>query len=233
MVHVPADRSGIRLDDHEFQAAPTEHRGVGLAHAVVRDGELRLIGMEAVPVLHQELARAHDAEARADLISEFGLNLVQIQRQIAIGADVVSHEIRDRFLVSGSENVLSIVPILLSKKLLPILLPAAGLLPKLGRHEDREKELLASRPVHFLTNDLGHLARNAPSKRQDGVDAGRELAQHSRPNHQLVADQLGVGRIFLERGNEGLRLAHARCVRPRLGNGEGLLERVEPGRLAM
>jgi hypothetical protein len=41
-----------------------------------------VIGMEAVGVLHQELARAHDAEARPDLVAELGLDLVVVDRQL-------------------------------------------------------------------------------------------------------------------------------------------------------
>ena len=44
------------------------------------------IGVKAVGVFHDEFAAAHQAETRPDLITKLGLDLVQIERQLAVGA---------------------------------------------------------------------------------------------------------------------------------------------------
>jgi len=38
--------------------------------------QIEMVQMRRVSILHQELARAHDSEARPDLIAELGLDLV-------------------------------------------------------------------------------------------------------------------------------------------------------------
>jgi len=45
--------------------------------------QVGVIGVERVAVLHRELAPAHDAEARPDLVAELGLDLVRNARVAA------------------------------------------------------------------------------------------------------------------------------------------------------
>ena len=44
-----------------------------------------------------------------------------------------------------------------------------------------------------------YLAHHAQSKRHQGVNAGREALNLAGAEHQAVADELGLGRRFLER----------------------------------
>ena len=53
-------------------------------------------------------------------------------------------------------------------------------------------------PVLLLAHDLLDLLEHAEAERQPGVDAGGGLADQAGAQHQLVADDLGVGRAFLE-----------------------------------
>jgi len=68
--------------------------------------------------------------------------------------------------------------------------------------------------VHLLAHDVLDLAQHAQAQRRPGVDAGGELAQHAGLEHQLVADDLGVGGGFLAGAKVELRQAH------RHGSGE-------------
>jgi hypothetical protein len=43
-------------------------------------------GVKGIGVLHGELAPAHDAEARPDLVAELGLDLIEVPRQLPIAA---------------------------------------------------------------------------------------------------------------------------------------------------
>ena len=47
-----------------------------------------LVAVEAVGVLHRELAGAQDAGARPRLVAFLGLKVVEDQRQVPVGADL-------------------------------------------------------------------------------------------------------------------------------------------------
>ena len=94
-----ADRAGVGMHGAEAQPQAREDRGVGVVHLPVALGERGLVGMEAVGVLHDEFARAHDAEARADLVAELGLDLVEVDRQLAVALQLAARQVGDDFLV--------------------------------------------------------------------------------------------------------------------------------------
>ena len=60
---------------------------------------------------------------------------------------------------------------------------------------------MASISSRMMRADALH---DPPAQRQHDVDAGGELADEAAAHHQLVADGLGVGRVFFERGHEEL-----------------------------
>src|SRR5690606_12589345 len=72
------------------------------------------------------------------------------------------------------------------------------------RHLDR------AGAVHFLAHHRFDLAQHAQPQRRPGVQAGGELADHAGLEHQLVADDLGVGGGFLFGAEVELRKAHGR-----------------------
>ena len=74
-------------------------------------------------------AAAHDAEARADFVAELGLDLVKMNRQLAITLDVAAHDIGDDFLVCRANYEVALVAILETQQLGAVLLAAAGFLP--------------------------------------------------------------------------------------------------------
>ena len=67
--------------------------------------------MEGVAVLHDELATAHQSEARANFIPEFGLNLVQVQGELAVGAYHVTSNRRDYLFMGGAECHFSLLTV--------------------------------------------------------------------------------------------------------------------------
>jgi hypothetical protein len=90
------------------------------------------------------------------------------------------------------------------------LLPAPGFLPQLLRLDGRHQQLDGAAGVHLLAHCAFDLAQHAQAQRGPGVQAGRELADHAGLEHQLVADDLGVGRGFLGSVEVELRQAHRR-----------------------
>ncbi len=81
-------------------------------HAIV--GFLqRLLGeMEGVGVLHQEFASAHQPEARADLVTELGLDLVEVDRQLLVAVQLIAGQVGNDFFVGRAHAELAVVTIL-------------------------------------------------------------------------------------------------------------------------
>jgi hypothetical protein len=77
---------------------------VALAHGLLVRGE-------RVAVLHDELAAAHEAEARAQLVAELVLHLVEGHGQLLVAAELVAHEVGERLLVRGAERELAVVAV--------------------------------------------------------------------------------------------------------------------------
>src|SRR5690606_27966715 len=189
--------------------------------------------MEGVGVLHQELARAHHAEARADLVAELGLDLVEARRQLLVAGQLVAREVGDDLLVRRAIAIPGVLAVLHFHQLAAELLPASRLFPQLARLHGRHQHFDGAGGVHLLAHDFLHLAQHTQAQRGPGVQAGGELADHAGLEHQLVAGELGFGGDFLAGTEMELRQAHggeaepggrpfwhdpvipARCTRPR------------------
>ena len=203
-----ADRAGRRLHRPEAQTAALEDTRVGRVHHVVLAFAVGVVGVERVRVLHQELAPAHEAEARTDLVAELRLHLIKRLRQLAVGADLAPHDVGDDLLVRRAEAEVPIVAILDAQQFLAVLLPTPAFLPELRRADDRHQQLLGAGAVHLLAYDPLDLAHDAQSERQEIVNAAGDLAYHAGAHHQLVADDFRIGGIFLQRRDERTREAH-------------------------
>ena len=87
MAEVAADRAGIGAHRDRLQPHPREGAQIGDEHLVVGALGAGGVEVEGVGVLHQELAPAHDAEARPHLVAELPLDVVEVLRQVAIALD--------------------------------------------------------------------------------------------------------------------------------------------------
>ena len=194
---IAADRAGIGLHGAEVQPEAGEHAGVGGVHVPVLAGQVIGVEVERIGVLHQEFARAHHAEARADLVAELGLDLVEVDRQLLVAGQLLAGEIGDRLLGRRAVAVFLLLAVADLQQLAAELLPAAGFLPQLARLDGGQQQFDRAGAVHFLAHHALDLAQHAQAQRGPRVQAGGELADHAGAQHQLVADQLGVGRGFL------------------------------------
>src|SRR5207245_10108211 len=86
--------------------------------------------------------------------------------------------------------------------------PAPRLLPNLRGMEHRHGDLLPADGVHLLADHPIDLVDHAMAEGEVDIDAGRELAHEPGPDHELVADGLGVRGIFAQGGDEDAILAH-------------------------
>ncbi len=167
-------------------------------HAVVGFLQRFLGQVEGVGVLHQELAAAHEAEARTDFVAEFGLDLIEVDRQLLVAVKLVACQVGDDLFVGRADTEFAIVAVLQTQQLRAVLLPAAGLLPELGWLNGRHQYFQGACLVHFLANDGLGLSQRTQPHRHPGVEAGRQLANHPGTQHQLVTDDHCIGWGFFE-----------------------------------
>jgi hypothetical protein len=196
----PADFAGVGRHRAEAKPEAREDAHVRLVHRLVGLLQALEVGVERVRVLHGELARAHHAEARPDLVAELGLDLVEVHRQLAVAADLAAHDVADHLLGRGRVAELAVGAILDAQHHRAVQVPAAGLAPELGRLDRGCDELHGARAVHLLAHDRLHLAQHLETQRHPRIEAAAELADEPRAQHQLVAGELRFLGRFLQRG---------------------------------
>ncbi|MNH14028.1 hypothetical protein D3C79_736150 [compost metagenome] len=166
--------------------------------------------MEGVGVLHDELAATHQAEARTDLVTELGLDLVHVQWQLFIAVELVAGQVGDHFFMGRAHAEIATVTVLQAQQLRAVLFPATGFLPQLCRLDAWHQHFEGASGVHFLADHGLNLAHYPKAHRQPGIKAGCELADHAGTQHELVADDDRVGRGFFLGSEQILTGAHGR-----------------------
>ncbi|MNC65574.1 hypothetical protein D3C75_1158770 [compost metagenome] len=91
---------------------------------------------------------------------------------------------------------LPVMTVLKLDQLLAVDLISLRLFPQLSRLHRGHQDLLCTRGIHFLVDNLFNLAEHAAAKRQVGIDSGRQLADVSCTQQQLVVCGLGFSRSF-------------------------------------
>ena len=152
------------------------------------------IAVEAVGVLHDELARAQHPGARPRLVALLGLEVVQQLGQVAVGADLAGDVEGEVLLVRHRQHELGPAPVLELEHLVDVVAPAGP--PQLSGLEHRHQHLPAADGVQLLAHDLLHPPVRAPPGRQPGPQARAHLPGQPGPHRQPVGGCLGVrGRL--------------------------------------
>jgi hypothetical protein len=156
-----AHHADVGLDHVPAKAAAVEDPPVGLDVELVAGVEAVEVSVEGVGVLHQELAGAEDTGPRAGLVALLHLEVVEDQRQLAVGADLAGDVERQALLVGHRQHHLGSLSILELEQLLdPV---AASPAPELRWLEHRHQHLLAADRVDLLADHLLDLAVHAPA----------------------------------------------------------------------
>ena len=205
---VAADLAGVGDNGQSLDVAALADVGVGLLHLVVLLLQTLLRGREAVGVLHDELTTTHQAKAGTELITELVLNVVQVDGQLLIGAQLVAHQSRDGLLMRGAQHKLATMTVVKAHELLAIGIDTAGLTPQLSIDHNGHHKLLGAGGVHLVAHDVLDFANRAPRERQIGIQTGGLLADHTGTKQQTMACKLGVGRILFKRRRIELRHIH-------------------------
>ena len=205
---IATDLAGVGDNGQGLDVAALTDVGVGLLHLVVLLLQTLLRGREAVGVLHDELTAAHQAKAGTELVAELILDVVQVDGQLFVGAQLVAHQGRDGLLVRGAQDELATMTVVKAHKLLAIGIDTAGLTPQLGIDHDRHHKLLGAGSIHLVAHDVLDLADRAPCERQIRIQTGGLLADHAGTEQQAVAGELSVRRILFKRRRIELRHIH-------------------------
>ena len=165
-------------------------------HLVVGLLQAFFAGVEGIGVFHNEFTRAHHAETRTGFITEFGLNLVQVQRQLTVAADVVAGQVGNHFFMGRANAEITVVAVFYAQQFATVLEPAAGFFPQLGRLHGGHQHFLSAGFVHFFAHNGFYFAQGTQAQRHPGVQASGQFADHAGTHHQLVADHHGIGGGF-------------------------------------
>ena len=150
------------------------------------------------------LSKANRYQSLHTSVAHFLLDMIEVDRHVPVGTDLPATDIGDHLLVGGGQAVIVVVAVLEPEQLLAVVVPAARLLPQLGRLDLGHEHLDGSGPVHLLPDDLLHLLKGGETIRQVRVDPRGQLADHGRPEHQDMGDHLRLGRNLPQGGQKVL-----------------------------
>ncbi len=210
MAEVAADRSGVGHHRDGGEAESRKGAQIGHEHAIVGMARALEVEIERIGVLHQEFARPHHAEARPHLVPELPLDVIEVERQVLVGAHRGPEDLRDHLLVGWAVQHVALVPVLDAQHLLAVVVVAAGLAPKIGRLDGRHLDLDGAGAVLLLAHDRIDLVEHPQPERQPGVDTGRFLPDHAGAEHQPMRHDLGLLRRLAQDGQEISAETHRR-----------------------
>ncbi len=141
-------------DGDHWQAASGEDLEVRVVMRPVLGVEARLVEIEAVGVLHGELAGADHPGPRAGIVSPLDLDLEDESRELSIRADLARGKAGDHLLVGHGEHHAPVAPVLKARELGTDLLIPAALLPELCGVHDGQRHLHAPDGRQLLAEDL-------------------------------------------------------------------------------
>ena len=204
----PAHDPDVGADGDRVEPESLEDPLVGAVLLPIAHVEPGVVEVAAVGVLHDELADADEAAARAWLVPELRLEVVELHRELPVALDDVAQEEGDDLLVGHGQDHVPVAAVLEPHELRPDLVVATAVLPHLGGVDDGHLELLAADRVHLLADDLLDSLGHPEPEREQRIDPGSELAHVPGAQQQAMGRHLRLGRVVAERGEEQLREAH-------------------------
>ena len=166
------------------------------------DLQAGIVDVEAVRVLHRELAPTQEPGTRSGLVAELVLDLVDHQREVAIAAVEVLDEQREHLLVGRGEQEVGTAAVLQAEQVVAVLGPPVGGLVGLARQQRGEVHLLEARGVHLRAHDRLDVAVHEVAQRQPAEHARGHAAHEARPHEQAVARDLRVGGVLAQGAQE-------------------------------
>ena len=167
-----------------------------------------LVKVKRIGILHQKFAAAHDAKARAHLVAELPLDVIEIERQVLVAAHTGAENFGDHLFVGGAKQHVARMPVFDAQHFLAVVVIAPRLAPQVRRLDHRHQQLDGPRPVLLLAHNGVDLVEHAQAQRQPGVNAGRLLPDHAGAQHQPMRDNLRLFGGFTQDGEKVAGQAH-------------------------
>ncbi len=89
---IATDLAGVGDNGQSLDVAALANVGIGLLHLVVLLLQALLRSREAVGVLHDELATAHQAKTGTELVAELILDVIKVHWQLLVGTQLIAHQ---------------------------------------------------------------------------------------------------------------------------------------------
>ena len=124
-----ANLPAISLNSAPLKRHPIKHACIRGAGFVVGFLKRFLRVVEAVPVVHNKLARTHKPKSWANFITILHLLLIQVHRQLFVGTHLVAHQRADELFMRGPKAKLHVVPVDNAHKLGAVIIPPAAFVP--------------------------------------------------------------------------------------------------------
>ncbi len=193
-----ANIAGVRFNRTREEAAPFKDARVGIVHRLI--GGIRGFerGVETVGVLHDEFLGAHQSETRANLIAEFGLDLIDRAGQLAVGVDFAAHQFGDNLFVRRTECHEPLRAVTQLEHARPHGGESSGFFPQFSRLERGHQNFLGACAIHLFTYDLGDLLQRAHAEGHKGVKSAGELADQACAHHQFMAGDFCFLRVITQ-----------------------------------
>jgi len=137
-------------------------------HLLIRNAHAVFVQVERIGILHDELARTHYAETRPDLVAEFRLHLVEVDRQLLVAAQFAAGDVGDDLLVRRPEAVFAVAAIVHAQQQGAVFVPASRFLPEFGRLHGGHQQFERPGAVHLLAYHPLDLAQHAQAEWHPG-----------------------------------------------------------------
>ena len=207
---IAANRPAISAHRDRLKPHPLIGPQVADQMAVIGVQRIFFRQIKVVAILHVEFAAPHHAETRADLIAEFPLDLIHRQWQILVAIHMRAEDVGDQFLRRRREQHVALMPIRDAQHLGTVGIIAPAFAPQIGGLDRGHQHRQVTGADLFLMNDLFDLFQDLVAQGQPRIDACTGLFDQPCAQHQPVADDLRLGRGFLEHGQEITAKAHVR-----------------------
>ena len=194
-----AHHTGVGEDGHHiFQTDTTIDLFVCGVRAFVIFIQRFLTGMEAVSVLHSKLADTDQTGSGTGFVTILGLDLIDHNRQLFVAVDFGTDQLHHGFFVRHTEEHCLIVAVFETEQFFAHAFIAAGFLPEFCRQNHRHQDFLTVNGVHLFPDDLFDLADNTFCHRKQRVDPGRNGADITAANQNLVTVCFCIFGVFAQ-----------------------------------
>ena len=180
---------------------PLENPLVGGLHGKVGFIQAFCSGVEGVSILHGEFTATHNAVAGTNLVTIFCVNLVQCKGELLVGFQFIPNKCGKGFLGSGAYHQFLVNAVFYTKHSSSHGFPAARLTPQFTWNHHRWLTFQCANGIHFLANNIFHLAEGFQSQGKIGKKAVAQLTNQTGSQHQLMAGNNSLCRHFPQSGN--------------------------------